>query len=64
MQAATLQVNPCTAYLLLKQHCAPTTDQNSATLLVQNGANSAAGIAVLQMAKILGIPTINIIRKK
>lgn len=60
VQAATLAVNPATAYRLL---------QDFATLeegdwIIQNGANSAAGQAVIQLAAHMRYKTINIIRDR
>ncbi|CAG8463849.1 110_t:CDS:10 [Diversispora eburnea] len=49
IQAATLSVNPCTAYR---------------DFVIQNGANSGVGQFVIQMAKAWNINTINIIRER
>ncbi|KAG0009854.1 mitochondrial 2-enoyl thioester reductase [Entomortierella chlamydospora] len=49
VQLATLTVNPCTAYR---------------DFVIQNGANSGVGEAVIQLAKPLGVKTINIIRNR
>jgi trans-2-enoyl-CoA reductase len=56
--AATLAVNPATAYRLLRdfQILKP------GDVIMQNGANSMVGLAVIQMAKLMGVRTINIIR--
>eukprot|EP01035_Chromulina_nebulosa_P024978 gene24978-32547_t len=56
--AATLSVNPCTAYCLLKSFI----DLKPGDVIIQNGANSMVGIAVIQIARELGIKTVNIIR--
>ena len=58
--AATLSVNPCTAFRLL---------QDFATLepgdtVVQNGANSAVGQAVVQLARSMGLRTVNVVRDR
>lgn len=57
--AATLSVNPATAYRLLAdfEKLAP------GDVIIQNGANSMVGMAVIQMARERGIKTINIIRQ-
>jgi trans-2-enoyl-CoA reductase len=46
-----------TAYRLLRDFGAVPGD-----VIIQNGANSMVGLAVIQMAKLMGIKTINIIR--
>lgn len=56
--AATLAVNPSTAYRML----ADFTSLQKGDVVVQNGANSAVGQAVIQLAALRGIKTINIIR--
>lgn len=56
--AATLTVNPCTAYRLL----ADFESLKAGDVVVQNGANSAVGQAVVQLAKVRGIKTVNIVR--
>jgi trans-2-enoyl-CoA reductase len=58
--AATLQVNPCTAYRMLKDFV----DLKEGDVVVQNGANSAVGRYVIQIGKILGFQTINVVRKR
>ena len=56
--AATIAVNPCTAYRMLRDfvHLKP------GDVIMQNGANSMVGLAVIQMAREMGVKTINIIR--
>ena len=56
--AATLAINPSTAYRLLRDfvHLKP------GDVIMQNGANSMVGLAVIQMARQMGVKTINIIR--
>jgi trans-2-enoyl-CoA reductase len=58
--AATLAVNPATAYRMLHDF----TTLKSGDVIVQNGANSMVGHAVIQLAKLRGIKTINIIRDR
>ncbi|XP_030638624.1 enoyl-[acyl-carrier-protein] reductase, mitochondrial [Chanos chanos] len=60
LSAATIWVNPCTAYRMLHdfQHLQP------GSTVIQNGANSAVGQAVIQIAAALGVKTINIIRDR
>ncbi|RHZ45394.1 hypothetical protein Glove_680g40 [Diversispora epigaea] len=60
IQAATLSVNPCTAYRMLKDFV----NLKEGDFVIQNGANSAVGQFVIQMAKAWNINTINIIRDR
>ena len=56
--AATLTVNPSTAYRLLRDF----ESLKPGDVIIQNGANSMVGLAVVQMAREMGIRTINIVR--
>ncbi|DAZ95190.1 TPA: hypothetical protein N0F65_013035 [Lagenidium giganteum] len=56
--AATLAVNPATALRLLTDFA----ELKKGDVVIQNGANSAVGQAVIQLAALRGIKTINIIR--
>lgn len=58
--AATLSVNPCTAYRLLVDF----SQLQAGDVLIQNASNSAVGQAVIQIAASKGIKTINIIRNR
>lgn len=58
--AATLSVNPSTAYRLL----ADFESLSPGDVIIQNGANSMVGLAVIQMAREKGIKTINVIRER
>ncbi|KAF8936930.1 mitochondrial 2-enoyl thioester reductase [Haplosporangium gracile] len=60
VQLATLTVNPCTAYRMLRDF----RQLSSGDYVIQNGANSGVGEAVIQLAKPLGVKTINIIRNR
>ena len=55
--AATLSVNPATAYRMLKDG-----NLKAGDVIMQNGANSMVGLAVIQIAREMGLKTINIIR--
>jgi trans-2-enoyl-CoA reductase len=57
--AATLAVNPATAHLLLQ-----VVQLQAGDVVVQNAANSTVGQAVIQLAKLRGIKTVNIIRDR
>lgn len=58
--AAQLKVNPCTAYRMLRDFV----DVEKGQTVIQNGANSAVGVYVIQLAKLWGFKTINVIRDK
>ncbi|HWY40023.1 MAG TPA: 2-enoyl thioester reductase domain-containing protein [Chthoniobacterales bacterium] len=58
-QAAMLKINPLTAWRLLHDYV----DLARGNWLIQNAANSAAGRAVIAIARELGFKTINIVRR-
>lgn len=58
--AATIAVNPCTAYRMLRDFA----DLKPGDVIMQNGANSMVGQAVIQMAREMGVKTINIVREQ
>ncbi|KAL1916066.1 uncharacterized protein VTP21DRAFT_6070 [Calcarisporiella thermophila] len=60
IHAATLTVNPCTAYRMLKDFAS----LQKGDFIIQNGANSGVGQAVIQIARNWGIKTINIVRNR
>ncbi|KAG9060936.1 mitochondrial 2-enoyl thioester reductase [Linnemannia hyalina] len=60
VQLATLTVNPCTAYRMLRDF----RTLSPGDYVIQNGANSGVGEAVIQLARPLGVKTINIIRNR
>ncbi|KAF9653823.1 trans-2-enoyl-CoA reductase [Thelephora ganbajun] len=60
VNASTLTVNPVTAYKMLSTFV----DLKPGDWIAQNAANSAAGQAVIQLARGRGIHTINLIRRK
>lgn len=59
-QAATLSINPSTAYRMLSDK----TDLAKGDWVIQNAANSAVGTAAIQIARIRGLHSINIIRNR
>jgi trans-2-enoyl-CoA reductase len=59
VHAAMLKINPMTAWRLLHDYV----DLKSGDWLIQNAANSAAGRAVIQIAKDLGYKTVNVVRR-
>ena len=56
--AATMAVNPATAYRMLRDFA----KLKPGDVVMQNGANSAVGQSVIQMARLMGLKTINIVR--
>jgi mitochondrial enoyl-[acyl-carrier protein] reductase / trans-2-enoyl-CoA reductase len=59
VQAAMLKINPLTAWRLLHGYV----DLARGDWIIQNAANSAAGRAVIQIAKELGYKTVNLVRR-
>ncbi|XP_074538803.1 enoyl-[acyl-carrier-protein] reductase, mitochondrial [Halichoeres trimaculatus] len=60
LSAATLGVNPCTAFRMLSDF----EDLKPGDSVIQNAANSGVGQAVIQIAAAKGINTINVIRDR
>lgn len=58
--AAQVKVNPCTAYRMIKDFY-PLARGDT---IIQNGANSAVGVYAIQLAKLWGYKTINVIRDR
>ena len=58
--AATLSVNPCTAYRMLVDFV----KLSPGDVVIQTGSNSAVGQAVIQVAKAMGVQTINLVRNR
>ncbi len=59
VHAAMLKINPMTAWRLLHDYV----DLKKGDWLIQNAANSAAGHAVIQIARELGHKTVNVVRR-
>jgi trans-2-enoyl-CoA reductase len=59
VHAAMLKINPLTAWRLLHDY----TDLVHGDWVIQNAANSAAGLCVIQIAHELGYKTVNIVRR-
>ncbi len=59
VQAAMLKINPLTAWRLLHGYV----ELKPGDWLIQNAANSAAGRAVIQIARELGYKTVNVVRR-
>ncbi|KAK8192622.1 mitochondrial 2-enoyl thioester reductase [Zalaria obscura] len=60
IQAGTVSVNPCTAYRMLKDFV----DLKEGDWFIQNGANSGVGRAAIQLGRLWGFKSINIVRKR
>src|SRR6266403_3734397 len=59
VHAAMLKINPMTAWRLLHDYV----DLKTGDWLIQNAANSAAGRAVIQIARDLDYKTVNVVRR-
>ena len=59
-QLSMLGINPATAYLLLTE----IVPLKRGDWVIQNGANSAVGRAVIAIAKSLGLKTVNVVRRE
>src|SRR5436305_6714673 len=59
VHAAMLKINPMTAWRLLHDYV----DLKKGDWLIQNAANSAAGRAVIQIARELGYKSVNVVRR-
>jgi len=60
VDAAMLKINPMTAWRLLHDYV----DLKKGDWLIQNAANSAAGRAVIQIARELSYKTVNVVRRE
>ena len=59
-QAGTVSINPCTAYRMLKDFVT----LKEGHWFIQNGANSSVGRAAIQLGRLWGYKSINIIRSR
>lgn len=60
-QVGTVSVNPCTAYRMLKDFVELKSGED---WFMQNGANSGVGRAAIQLGKLWGYKSINVVRKR
>lgn len=60
VQAATVSVNPCTAYRMLKDFV----PLKEGDWFIQNAANSGVGRAAIQIGKLWGLKSINVVRNR
>lgn len=71
-QVATVSVNPCTAYKVLRSYGPADKsglgmrplDVGSGEWFVQNGANSGVGRAAIQLGRLWGLRSINVVRER
>ncbi len=61
-QVGTVSVNPCTAYRMLRDFV--TLDASRGDWFIQNGANSGVGRAAMQLGKLWGYKSINVVRER
>jgi NADPH:quinone reductase-like Zn-dependent oxidoreductase len=59
LQLAMLGINPLTALLLLRSH----EPLSRGDWIAQTGANSAVGQCIIQLAKLAGVNTVNLVRR-
>lgn len=59
-QACMMKVNPLTAWCMLTQFL----DLPQGSWVIQNASNSGVGTCVIQIAKLLGLRTINLVRRE
>jgi mitochondrial enoyl-[acyl-carrier protein] reductase / trans-2-enoyl-CoA reductase len=59
VHAAMLKINPMTAWRLLHDYV----ELQKGNWVIQNAANSALGVAVIQIARDLGFKTVNVVRR-
>lgn len=72
LQVATVSVNPCSAYMMLRKYGpakkgsvdSRPLDVGSGEWFIQNGANSGVGRAAIQFGKLWGLRSINVIRER
>ncbi|KAF2086623.1 NAD(P)-binding protein [Saccharata proteae CBS 121410] len=60
VQVGTVSINPCTAYRMLKDFA----QLKEGEWFIQNGANSGVGRAAIQLGKLWGYKSINVIRAR
>ncbi|GAW21353.1 hypothetical protein ANO14919_108720 [Xylariales sp. No.14919] len=61
-QVGTVSVNPCTAYRMLRDYANPPLREGD--WFIQNGANSGAGRAAIQLGRLWGYRSINVVRAR
>ncbi|KAK6085334.1 mitochondrial trans-2-enoyl- reductase [Seiridium cupressi] len=61
-QAGTVAVNPCSAYRMLRDYADPPLREGD--WFIQNGANSGVGRAAIQLGRLWGYKSINVVRAR
>ncbi len=61
-QVGTVSVNPCTAYRMLRDFVK--LDAENGDWFIQNGANSGVGRAAIQLGRLWGYKSINVVRNR
>ncbi|KAI0913047.1 hypothetical protein F4823DRAFT_622450 [Ustulina deusta] len=62
LQVGTVSVNPCSAYRMLRDYAAPPLREGD--WFIQNGANSGVGRAAVQLGRLWGYRSINVVRAR
>ncbi|KAI1748122.1 hypothetical protein F4782DRAFT_383823 [Xylaria castorea] len=62
LQVGTVSVNPCSAYRMLRDYAHPPLREGD--WFIQNGANSGVGRAAIQLGRLWGYRSINVIRAR
>ncbi|KAI0019927.1 NAD(P)-binding protein [Xylariomycetidae sp. FL0641] len=62
IQVGTVSVNPCSAYRMLRDFADPPLREGD--WFIQNGANSGVGRAAIQLGRLWGYQSINVIRSR
>ncbi|KAI1417290.1 NAD(P)-binding protein [Hypoxylon sp. FL1857] len=64
VQAGTVAVNPCSAYRMLRDYVHDPAPMREGDWFLQNGANSGVGRAAIQLGKLWGYRSINVVRAR
>ncbi|KAI0101266.1 NAD(P)-binding protein [Daldinia grandis] len=64
LQVATVAVNPCSAYRMLRDYVKDPAPLREGDWFLQNGANSGVGRAAIQLGKLWGYRSINVVRAR
>ncbi|KAI1099313.1 NAD(P)-binding protein [Jackrogersella minutella] len=63
-QAGSVAVNPCSAYRMLRDHVVGGPPLREGDWFLQNGANSGVGRAAVQLGRLWGYRSINVVRAR
>ncbi|RYP36717.1 hypothetical protein DL768_010915 [Monosporascus sp. mg162] len=64
LHAATVSVNPCSAYRMLRDYVTDPAPLREGDWFIQNGANSGVGRAAIQLGRLWGLRSINVVRAR